>query len=206
MSADKRRNIVEDPIDEDLADRTLVPIPSRNDLYCLGPIDLGTADTQILRENRSLPIRSCPIDVKSWEQSLRGWPTTLKGWTDWVMRMKPTYESQWKELNIYDAIILTLVEPQMNAPMIAAASLFWSSNFNAFLFPCGPIGPTLLDVTMLTSFKPIGAQSSHLNFESTYKFENKSGTGWAKFMKAHMRETKNVTDREHAAFLMMWCR
>ena len=56
----------------------------------------------------------------------------------------------WQDLNIADALILSLSPLDKDEILLKTISYFWSDALNCFLFGHGPMTPTLLDVTMIT--------------------------------------------------------
>ena len=56
----------------------------------------------------------------------------------------------WQELNIADALSLSLSPLDKDENLLKTIDYFWSDARNCFLFGHGPMTPTLLDVTMIT--------------------------------------------------------
>ena len=64
--------------------------------------------------------------------------------------------------------------------------------------------PTLLDVFMLTGLNVTASLNlPALDTGPTHKFESKTVGGWKNYIQKYKGKDV-VTDREHAAFLMMW--
>ena len=56
----------------------------------------------------------------------------------------------WQDLNIVDALSLSLSPLDKDENLLKTIGYFWSDALNCFLFGHGPMTPTLLDVTMIT--------------------------------------------------------
>jgi hypothetical protein len=88
--------------------------------------------------------------------------------------------------------------------MMAAATYFWSTAINAFLFSQGSMTPTLLDIIMITGLNiTSSANLSSLNTQLTHEFKSKNIGVWGGYIAKYMG-TGPVTPREHTAFIMMW--
>ena len=56
----------------------------------------------------------------------------------------------WQELNIADALSLSLSPLNKDENFLKTIGYFWYDALNCFLFGHGPMTPTLLDITMIT--------------------------------------------------------
>ena len=93
---------------------------------------------------------------------------------------------------------------ERNEPLVMAASYFWSDALNAFLFRYGPTTPTLADVVMLTGLDISSPDTPiHYLVKPTHRLETKGIGGWKGYIKNNMK-TGTISEREYAAFLMMW--
>jgi hypothetical protein len=89
-------------------------------------------------------------------------------------------------------------------PMISAATYFWSTAMNTFLFSQGPMTPIFLDIIMITSLDVTSsANLSCLDAQLNHEFKTRTIGGWLGYDAKNMG-TGPVSSREHAAFLMMW--
>ena len=48
------------------------------------------------------------INLNSWADVLRAWPNPPEDWITWYSRVAKTYMPLWQELNIADALSLSL--------------------------------------------------------------------------------------------------
>ena len=121
----------------------LLPHPSNPKSFYLGPrayenpIDL-------------IPFVSQNIDLILWADCLRAWPNPPESWITWYSRVAKTYMLLWQDLNIADALSLSLSPLDKDVNLLKTIGYFWSDALNCFLFGHGPMTITLLDVTMIT--------------------------------------------------------
>ncbi|XP_070672589.1 uncharacterized protein [Malus domestica] len=70
--------------------------------------------------------------------------------------MERLFGEQWKTLGIYDTILLLSMDVVPDKELLLAAMCFWCSVTNTMVFPLGPIGPTILDVTAILGTSATG--------------------------------------------------
>ena len=96
----------------------------------------------------------------------------------------------WQDLNIADALNLSLSPLDKDENLLKTISYFWSDALNCFLFGHGPMTPTLLDVTMITGLD-IGSPNpaAHKMAEVPFKLSsNVNCTNWGTYMNQHMKQ------------------
>ena len=64
--------------------------------------------------------------------------------------LTPEVSHLWHDLNIADALSLSLSPLDKDENLLKTIGYFWSDALNCFLFGHGPMTPILLDVTMIT--------------------------------------------------------
>ncbi|CAN6691619.1 unnamed protein product [Malus baccata var. baccata] len=84
------------------------------------------------------------------------WPSTIATWAAWVVQMEKIFGKQCKALGIYDAIRPSSMELVVDNELLMAASSLWCSATKTMVLPLGPIGPTILDITMILGTSPFG--------------------------------------------------
>nr|AAT01351.1 hypothetical protein [Oryza sativa Japonica Group] len=110
----------------------------------------------------------------------------------------------WDKIGIGQALALTIANSAKDGPLMAAATYFWSSTINAFLFNHGPMTPTLINTTMITGLDVTSsANPMSMNTKNQFDFKTKSIGGWSGYVAAYMGKGP-ITPREHVAFLLMW--
>ncbi|KAM1225321.1 hypothetical protein ACFX11_044150 [Malus domestica] len=70
--------------------------------------------------------------------------------------MEPHFEGEWKTLNIFDTIMLSIIEIIMDQELLMAGLSFWCSATNTMVFPLNSIGLTMLDVSAILGTSPSG--------------------------------------------------
>ena len=81
----------------------------------------------------------------------------------------------WQELNIADALNLSLSPLDKDENFLKTIGYFWSDALNCFFFGHSPMIPTLLDVTMITGLD-IGSPNpaAHKMAEVPFKLSSKN--------------------------------
>ena len=88
--------------------------------------------------------------------------------------------------------------------MMIVAAYFWSDTFNAFMFGHGPASPTLADVLMLTGLDISTTDDSGIfSRKPKHRVDTHNIGGWLGYIQKY-RQTRSVSQREHAIFLNMW--
>ena len=80
---------------------------------------------------------------------LRAWPFPMEGWVNWYKRVARDHEVTWQKIGIADALYLTLSPIEKHENLLRSIGYFWSDTLNCFMFGCGPMTPTLMDVVMI---------------------------------------------------------
>ncbi|CAL0299515.1 unnamed protein product [Lupinus luteus] len=85
-----------------------------------------------------------------------GWGYKSKKWIEWVDTLNPKFESLWKKVGIFDAIMNTKYYIIKNEDLAIGVAEKWFSKTNTFLFPWGEATITLEDVMVLGGFSIVG--------------------------------------------------
>ena len=152
----------------------LLPHPSNPKSFCLGPRTYENPIDLISCEANRIPFVSQNIDLNLWANCLRAWPNPPESWTTWYSRVAKTYMPLWQELNIADALSLSLSPLDKDENLLKTIGYFWSDALNCFLFGHGHMTPTLLDITMITGID-IGSPNpaAHKMAEVPFKISSK---------------------------------
>ena len=122
--------------------------------------------------------------------------------------------ASWAESSILHTILLSQFKIALNRSLFYSALMFWAPSFNTFIFKCGPMGPTIADVSALLGLHTHGdyfGPKYSPNSEFTYPEVEVKGKTKAWKMKhisaykmwlLHFRGQGEVTDDEHVAFLI----
>ena len=95
----------------------------------------------------------------------------------------------WQELNIADALSLSLSPLDKDENLLKTIGYFWSDALNCFLFGHGPMTPTLLDVTMINGVDIRSPDLAvHRMVEVPFKLSSKIDcTNWSTYMNQHIK-------------------
>nr|CBG76433.1 OO_Ba0013J05-OO_Ba0033A15.20 [Oryza officinalis] len=182
----------------------LIPTNDKSHRFLLGPMGNSDPTWLINAETNRIPLKQIKPNVPSWKHTFRSWPSKLTGFRTWYKWIAAAKQIHWDEIGIGQCIALSLADTKKNEPLMSAATYFWSSTLNAFLFRQGPMTPTLIDIKMLTGLD-IHSEINPFNLliNSSHKLKTKKIGGWSGYVAEHM-ETGSVSEREHVAFLTLW--
>ncbi|CAL2247872.1 unnamed protein product [Prunus armeniaca] len=138
---------------------------------------------------------------------MRGWPTSgPEKWNKWLDRLSSLCDTQWREEDIYDAIMLCKSSFTCDRNLVAAGLCFWSTSTNTMKLRFGMMTPTLLDLAAMAGFQPCGGEVSALSpskCEVDFVFTKKNKS-YKVFMEANAQQTGPLMHIEYTAFLMIW--
>ena len=86
----------------------LLPHPSNPKSFCLGPRTYENPTDLISCEANMIPFVSQNIDLNSLADCLRAKPNPPESWITWYSRIAKAHMPLWQELNIADALNLSL--------------------------------------------------------------------------------------------------
>ncbi|KAL2486787.1 Aminotransferase-like [Abeliophyllum distichum] len=132
----------------------LLPANTRNHEFHLGPA-FNTGDAvgrssvaQIFPTSYTFPFLE-PLPLPSLHSAgTRNWSNS------------DTSFRAWDRATILDILELTLDIPTFDPTLFSITFCFWTSDYNTFVFPLGPMFVTLRDISALTNLPPIGATIS----------------------------------------------
>ncbi|KAI5389696.1 hypothetical protein KIW84_075116 [Lathyrus oleraceus] len=206
LAVDNRQYLPEPQTEEQrqiYASQVLIPVSVSNKTYALfGPLaDLDT-DTNKLREffpsyHKCKPIGQAKnprtsssentpaenaINLRFMNNGFRAFRATptFKDPTDysnWLNKIEKQKSQAWKDIGIYDLIMLSKLNHDYSNPMLVSSLYFWDSTHYTFHLPYGMIS--------LPFSTTRAAYSTHI---SHY----------------HDKDTETVSDVEHIAFLDLW--
>ena len=98
------------------------------------------------------------FDPKEWpfKFNFNGWHHPKDKWVSWVDELKPKYESLWKKVGIFEAIMNTKCRILKDQNLLYGTVDKWCSKTNTFVFPFGEATITLEDVMVLGGYPVIG--------------------------------------------------
>nr|KYP46845.1 hypothetical protein KK1_031548 [Cajanus cajan] len=171
-------------------------------------------NTLLPEDSSTLPfIHSSKIDLSLFKDTtkiFRAFPPVKNRHLEWLLRVEKEMSSSWVETGIFEFIQLAKFDLHLFDPqMLLSAIFFWNRETRAFEFPCGFVGPTLLDIAAITGLTPLGDRFHPDVFEDEISMNELSIT-WDKktylaFINAHVEQPGTpVSPSEHIAFLMYW--
>lgn len=86
--------------------------------------------------------------------------------------MEKAKKDVWVKSGIYNAIMMSVVMPDPDTPLLSAMAFFWSTSTNVVHFPCGMMSPTLQDVAFITGLRPHGIEANDGLEPPKVSFEN----------------------------------
>lgn len=199
----------------------LTPFPHDSSSCILGPFRLAAskddADPNLLNQAAGYaPLLSDPVTPLDRPPTIRTWPWTFESdnhveWRRWSYRVEKAFGDQWKGTYLYDLINFCRHGLSLDANLLGAASCFWSKNVNAFCFPCGPMSPTLLDISAITGLPLFGEEITpriSSPAATQFKVSRSKDKTYGVFISTYMgAEGSAVTHEEHIRFLTLWlCR
>jgi len=85
-----------------------------------------------------------------------GWRYHQHKWVSWFDHLKPKYESVWRKVGIFDAMMSTKCYIHKNKNLLFGVVERWCCETNTFVFPFGEATITLEDVMVLGGYPVIG--------------------------------------------------
>ncbi|GAU20521.1 hypothetical protein TSUD_130790 [Trifolium subterraneum] len=95
---------------------------------------------------------------KEWPFKIHfnGWRHPQDKWVYWVDQLKQKYESVWKKVGIFEAIMSTKCRIKKDRNLLYGVVEKWCCETNTFVFPFGEATITLEDVMVLGGYPIIG--------------------------------------------------
>ncbi|XP_057418556.1 uncharacterized protein LOC130712755 [Lotus japonicus] len=88
--------------------------------------------------------------------------------------------------------------------MLLSSFYFWERSTNCFHVPFGMITPTLLNVAAIASLWPMGDDNHSTAVPTAPIVISTENVSFSRFIEYHYVEEGEVSDAEHAAFLLYW--
>lgn len=108
-------------------------------------------------------------------------------------------------MEIFDLIQQSKVGPGYCQPMLLSSLYLWDNTHNNFHFPCRMLTLTLFDVAAITGLRPFGDDfDPNYMTENTIGFDGNRATFTHYISDHHNKDTKEISDEEHIAFLALW--
>ncbi|KAG5151026.1 hypothetical protein JHK84_027498 [Glycine max] len=133
--------------------------PTSRSAYFLKPLanSLDGPVSEVISSSMAMPLPPV-FDPKQWPMVVRynGWHHPKPKWVEWVDTLQVRYQSLWKKVGIFDAIMSTKCSIAKNQNLCVGIAERWCPDTNTFLFPWGEATITLEDVMVLGGFPVVG--------------------------------------------------
>jgi hypothetical protein len=128
--------------------------PTLRTAHLLKPI-ANSIDEPTLKFNQ---FSSFDFEPKEWPLKINftGWRHPQQKWVCWLDKLKPKFESVWKEVGIFEAIMSSKCCILKNQNLLQGVVEKWCCDTNTFIFPFGEATITLEDIIVLGGYPIIG--------------------------------------------------
>ncbi|MCH81851.1 hypothetical protein A2U01_0002644 [Trifolium medium] len=141
--------------------------------------------------------------IKPTNKVFRSAPSHKDKYIAWLDRVQHDFEGIWQTAGIFDLIQLSRTGLKYDQEMIIVALHFFETSTNTFHFECGMMTPTLFDVAAITGLSPLG--DTYDPYKSTRNIEVvMRDKTYTKYIAEQHKDTEEVSDEEHVAFLALW--
>lgn len=128
-----------------------------------------------------------------------------KNYIEWLNKIEKIKAQNWKDIGIYDLIILSKLGLEYSSSMLVSSLYFWDNTYYTFHLPCGMITPTLFDLADIIGLKPTGhTYNPNIDSEDTITFSTSREAYSTHIVHYHDKDTGTVYDVEHIAFFALW--
>ncbi|KAK2387266.1 serine/threonine-protein phosphatase 7 long form protein [Trifolium repens] len=161
---------------------------------------------------------SSVFDPNEWPLKIHfnGWRYPHTKWVRWVDQLQLKYETLWKKVGIFEAIMSTKCRITKYKDLLYGIVEKWCSETNTFVFPFGEATITLEDVMVLGGYPILGDPvftsledhemrevENKLNHARNQLYKTKSGMPRTSLWMNNFIDCKG-SEIEHEAFLATW--
>ncbi|KAG6775028.1 hypothetical protein POTOM_018452 [Populus tomentosa] len=134
-----------------------------------------------------------------------GWHMPDESYCNWVKKLEKRLGQKWRDLRIYETIMLSTRLISFDGPLMSALMCFWDKSCNAFLLPEGLMGITMEDVVAITSCSPVGIELSTLGTDLPDAKNTYQGIGVSSYGSFVTRSMAlRDKEQEEMAFYLYW--
>ncbi|KAL9356044.1 hypothetical protein Peur_049297 [Populus x canadensis] len=134
-----------------------------------------------------------------------GWHIPDESYCKWVKKLEKRLGQKWRDLRIYETIMLSTRLISFDGPLMSALMCFWDKSCNAFLLPEGMMGITMEDVVAITSCSPVGIELSTLGTDLPDAKNTYQGIGVSSYGNFVTRSMAlRDKEQEEMAFYLYW--
>lgn len=77
-------------------------------------------------------------------------------YSNWLNKIEKQKSQAWKDIGIYDLIMLSKLDLDYTNPMLVSSLYLWDNTHYTFHLPCVMVTPILFDMAAITGLKPTG--------------------------------------------------
>ncbi|XP_027931275.1 uncharacterized protein LOC114187273 [Vigna unguiculata] len=133
--------------------------PTPRPAYFLKPLaeSLEGPVSEVLSTSMTMPLPPV-FEPKEWPLVIHFscWRPTFRKWVEWVDALRDRYESVWKKVGIFEAIMSTKCSLVKDRNLCIGVAEKWCPETNTILFPWGEATITLEDVMVLGGYPVVG--------------------------------------------------
>jgi len=134
-----------------------------------------------------------------------GWHIPDESYCNWVKKLEKRLGQKWRDLRIYETIMLSTRLISFDGPLMSALMCFWDKSCNAFVLPEGLMGITMEDVVAITSCSPVGIELSTLGTDLPDAKNTYQGIGVSSYGNFVTRSMAlRDKEQEEMAFYLYW--
>lgn len=142
------------------------------------------------------------------EKGIRTWPKANNNFRRWHARLikhGPT-KALFDRARVSELLEITLYPPIYDSVLFPIALSFWSSEYNTFVFPLGPMSITLRDVGALVNLPPLGDTifPGILVTGAAPKFDKTITESYSSMQSLYTPSISEPNHAERVAFLHVW--
>lgn len=158
----------------------------------------------------SQPLADETIDLRFMNNGFRVFRVTpsFKDPTDylnWLNKIEKTKSQTWKDMGIYDLIMLSKVKLDYSSTLLVSSLYFWDITHYTFHLPYGMVTPTLFDIAAITGLKLTGnTYDPNIESDDSIAFTTSRAAYSTHITHYHGKDTDTISDVEHIAFLALW--
>ncbi|BAT88897.1 uncharacterized protein HKW66_Vig0182120 [Vigna angularis] len=133
--------------------------PTLRSAYFLKPLakSLEGSISEVLSTSMNMPLPPV-FEPKKWPLVVHFscWRSRKRKWVEWVDALRDRYESVWKKVGIFEAIMSTKCSLVKDRNLCIGVAEKWCPQTNTILFPWGEATITLEDVMVLGGYPVVG--------------------------------------------------
>ena len=124
---------------------------------------MAEVDSLISSSSYELSLTSLWFHIHKCHSELSAWFSPSDPYIHWLNRVANEKEEEWKQMEIYDIILLSKKEVSLNFGLLYGFLSFWNTSVNAFNLPFNMMSPTLHDMVAIVGLPMDGDEVPFLH-------------------------------------------